>query len=183
MKKIIFTTILILSCIISNAQDRPHERTRLSGFNAGIGIPVEWLDLEAVGLKCQLGYDFAHPVKDNLAIGFYLGADYGFLEAIHPYSKYDKRYSNFHLSAGLLMEIGDLTKRPFLLGISPCLGLGFVDMDLILPIELRFGRFVSKNWYVMGEVSYGLSLAKETVSLQPAIRVGYNIPHKTRKKK
>lgn len=175
MRTIVLATILALLCITTNAQENTNEQYRLSGINVGVGVPVEYFDLEAVGLNFQIGYDFAHHVKDNLAIGFYLEADYGFLEAVHPYSKYDKTYSNFHISAGFLMVIGDLEKRPFIFGVSPCLGLGFVDMDLVLPIEIRFGRYVSKNWYVLGELVYDLSLAKETVSLQPSICVGYNL--------
>lgn len=181
MKKTVLTVILAILCMAGSAQDRANGLPRLSGINAGVGIPAECFDLDAVGIKFQLGYDFARPVADNFAIGFYAVGDYGFLEAVRPYSKYDKTYSTFRLSAGLLMEIGDLAGRPFLVGISPCLGLGFVDMDMVLPIEIRFGRFVSGNWYVTGELVYGVSLARETVSLQPSVRVGYNFSHKGRK--
>ena len=77
----------------------------------------------------------------------------------------------------------DLDYKPYIFGISPCIGLGFVDMDLVLPVELRFGRVFSK-WYVMGELLYGISLANETICIEPSIRIGYNFgPRKRSRKK
>lgn len=61
--------------------------------------------------------------------------------------------------------------------------LEYVDMDLVLPIEVRFGRVFSNNWYVMGELSYGISLAKETRCIEPSIRVGYNFGNKSKANK
>ena len=107
----------------------------------------------------------------------------GFLGTFKPYNEYDKYSAVIKLSAGLLMEFGDINNKPFILGIGPGTGLGYVDMDLVLPIEFRFGRQFSNNWYIMGELVYGVSLAKETRCIEPAIRVGYNFGHKAKKKK
>ena len=76
------------------------------------------------------------------------------------------------------MEVGELRQKPFIFGVGPCAGLGFVDMDLVLPWEIRFGRFVSEHWYIIFELTYGVSLAHETVYLEPSVRVGYNFGHK-----
>ncbi len=51
-------------------------------------------------------------------------------------------------------------------------------MDLFLPMEIRFGRFITDNWYIVAELTYGISLAHETVYLEPSIRVGYNFGRK-----
>ena len=116
-------------------------------------------------------------------MGFYISGGGGFLGTFKPYNEYDKYYAVIKVSAGLLMEFGDLNDKPFIVGIGPCSGISYVDMDLVLPIELRFGRVFSNNWYVMGELVYGYSLAKETRCIEPAIRVGYNFGYKKKSKK
>ncbi len=146
----------------------------LKGLSGGLALPIEIQDLNAVGMDIYLGFDYAKPLSDTFALGFYLTAGGGFMGAIHPYSKYDRFYYPFKFSAGLLMEIGELRNHPFIFGVGPCTGIGFVDMDLILPWEFRIGLFVSDHWYVMAELTYGVSLAHETVYIEPSIRVGYN---------
>ena len=71
----------------------------------------------------------------------------------------------------------------FLIGVCPGTGMGFVDMDLFLPVEVKFGRFITDRWYIMGQFAYRISLAAETVCFEPTIRVGYNVGHKPRKQK
>ena len=153
MKKSILIALALVFSAVASAQN---EGRVLKGMSIGVGVPIEFRDLKAAGANLHIGYDCA------------------FLGAFKPYNEYDRFYSMFKLSAGLLMEIGDLDERPYLVGVGPCTGIGFLDMDMILPIEFRFGRFISKNWYVMGEVVYGYSLAGETASIEPSIRVGYN---------
>ena len=171
MKKSILIALALVFSAVASAQN---EGRVLKGMSIGVGVPIEFRDLKAAGANLHIGYDCAYPIGDNFALGFYVSGGGGFLGAFKPYNEYDKFYSMFKLSAGLLMEIGDLDERPYLVGVGPCTGIGFLDMDMILPIEFRFGRFISKNWYVMGEVVYGYSLAGETASLEPSIRVGYN---------
>ena len=50
-----------------------------------------------------------------------------------------------------------------------------------LPIEVRFGKYITDKWYIMGELTYHASLANETASLEPAVRVGYNFGRKIKK--
>ena len=128
----------------------------------------------------------------------YTGIGGGFLKETEPYGAfdeggeygefgedngYDSFYYMFKFSAGLLMEIGDLHKSPFVLGVSPCTGLGFLDMDLFLPVELRLGHVFNRHWYIMTDIVYGVSLAEETMFIEPSIRVGYNFGHKPRTRK
>ena len=81
------------------------------------------------------------------------------------------------------MQIGDLTNKPYLLGVAPATGLGFYDMDLVLPIDVRFGKYITDRWYIMGELTYHISLADETATIEPAIRVGYNFGKKIKEKR
>jgi hypothetical protein len=172
MKKIFLFAIALIISAQTFAQ-----HNGLKGLNVGVGVPFECYDLKAAGADLHIGFDRAYPISDQFALGFYLSGGGGVLGAFHPYNEYDRVYSMIKLSAGLMMEIGDLDDKPFLLGVSPCLGVGLLDMDLVLPIEIRFGR-VLNNWYVMGELTYGCSLAHETVGFEPCIRVGYNFGNK-----
>lgn len=187
MKKTILVTIISICSIVSFSQNTETSAKSLypwlKGMHVGVGVPMEYCDLNAAGVSLQLGYDFACPVSDKFAMGFYISAGGGFLGEFHPQYKDDMFFSMIKLSAGLMMEIGDLTKQPFLLGIGPGAGLGFLDMDLVLPVEIRFGRKFSNNWYIMGEISYGYSLAKETMGFTPTICVGYNFGRKAKTKK
>lgn len=175
MKKftIILVSLLLFSApALADENDKP---PRLIGVNMGLGLPIEYADLEAVGLNLHLSFDFAQPVTNTLAVVFYLGLGGGFMGAVHPYSEYDRFYYPFKFSAGVLLETGDLRQRPFFFGAGT--GLGFVDMDLILPWEIRLGRYLTDRLYVMLEVTTGISLARETLYIEPAVRVGYNFGH------
>ncbi|MBR4985897.1 MAG: hypothetical protein IKY83_09175 [Proteobacteria bacterium] len=184
--------IILLFCIpviafstpaFAQAEDAEAQKDRpwLVGVNGGLSLSAEIDDLEAIGMGVHVGFDFAYPLSETFALGFYLSLGGGFMGAIHPYSEYDRFYYPFKFSAGILVEIGELRQRPFLFGAGPCAGLGFVDMDLVLPWEIRFGRFVSEHVYIMADLTYGYSLAHETVYLEPTIRVGYNFGHKKKK--
>ena len=173
MKKLILLALAFIFTSESYAQ-----RCGLKGINLGLGIPVEFYNLEAAGADLQIGFDRTYPISDRFAFGFYLSAGGGILAAFHPFNEDDRIYSNFKFCAGLLGEFGDLSDRPFLVGVSPCLGLGLLDLDLVLPIEVRFGRMLNDKWYLMGEFVYGFSHARETVSIEPAIRLGYKFPCK-----
>lgn len=182
MKKIIILALVIICCTVAFAQNSKSGLPGLKGMNVGVGIPVECYDIKAAGFNLHLGGDFTYPISDKFAMGFYISGGGGFLGTFKPYNEYDKFSPVIKLSAGFLMEFGDLNDRPFIVGVGPCAGLGYVDMDLVLPLEFRFGRHLSNNWYIMGELVYGVSLAKETRCFEPAIRVGYNFGHKAKKK-
>ena len=73
------------------------------------------------------------------------------------------------------MEFGDLRESPFILGISPLVGFGESNILVLMPIEVRFGRVFSNNWYVMGELAIS---SIDDFYLEPSIRVGYNFGNK-----
>ena len=177
-KKLVLVVILLTMGTLSFAQYDARDYTTLKGLSFGVGVPFECRDLPGVGASLNLSYDCAYPINDHFALGFYLTGGGGFWGEYKQYSSVDDQHLVFRLTAGLMMQIGDLNNRPYLLGVAPCTGLGLYDMDMVLPIEIRFGKYVTDRWYVMGELTYHHSLANETLCIEPAIRIGYNFGRK-----
>lgn len=171
MKKIILAIVLCTMhfalCTAQKAQPS------LKALTFGAGLPFEVRDLKAMGGNVHLGCDFAYPINDRVALGGYVSLGGGVLGAVNPYSRYDKTFVDFHLTTGILFQIGDRNERPYLLAVSPCTGFGLIDNDVTLPLELRFGRMLTDHWYLTGNLTYHLSLAHETATLCPAITAGY----------
>ena len=181
-KKIISLGFLLLALsLCANAQERDYNT--LKGLSFGAGIPIEMRDLPGAGMTFNIGYDCAYPVNDHFAMGFYLNAGGGFWGEFKQYSTVDHFHPVFRLTAGLQMTFGDLQNKPWLIGVAPCTGFGLYDVDMVLPIEVRFGKYITDRWYVMGELTYHASLAHETATLEPAIRFGYNFGRKIKAKK
>ncbi|MBO4370450.1 MAG: hypothetical protein J5808_03705 [Paludibacteraceae bacterium] len=178
MKKIISIAIALICSWAAFAEDAASwSSPSLKAIDFGIGIPVECYDLQAAGLNLHLGFDRSYPLNERLAVGFYLSAAGGFMGAFDQSVRYDNYHSVLQFNAGLLVEFGDLNKQPYILAVSPCTGFGLVDMDMVLPLEIRFGRMLSQHWYLTGGLTYGISLANETRYWEPAIHIGYNFGH------
>ena len=177
MKKSIFIAITLL---ISLAVFAERDYNTLKGLSFGVGLPIECRDLPGMGLSANIGYDCAYPLNDQLALGFYLNGDFGFWGEFKKYSNTDHIHAAFGLRAGLLLRIEDEkeAQRPWLVGVAPCTGFGLYDMDMVLPVEVRFGKYITDRWYIMGQLTYHVSLANETACLEPAVRVGYNFGRK-----
>ena len=178
MKKSIIIAVALLISAMAFAE---RDYNTLKGLSFGVGLPVEMRDLPGMGLTANIGYDCAYPINDKLAMGFYLTGGGGFWGEFKKYSAEDHMHVAFRLTAGLMFKIEDGNNRPWLAGVAPCTGFGLYDMDMVLPLEVRFGKYITDRWYVMGELTYHLSLAGETATLEPAIRVGYNFGRKVRK--
>lgn len=178
MKKLIILAFALIVSAMSFAQERDY--TVMKGLSFGIGLPVECRDLPGMGLSANIGYDATWHVNGRIAMGLYLTAGAGFWGEFLKYASVDNCHMNFRLAAGLLMQIEDLQNqnRPWLVGVAPCTGFGLYDMDMVLPLEVRFGKFITDRWYIMGELTYHLSMANETACFEPAIRVGYNFGRK-----
>jgi hypothetical protein len=186
-----------LSCYISSGQNgkvcwtfgkqsgksktKKEDAPSLLGLNMGVGVPYgsySWsTEFWHMGLNFQLGFDFAYPIKDNFALGCYVSAGAGFVYCEDNFFGYFGSYTSYgyRISAGILMEFGDLRESPFILGISPVAGFGESNILFLLPIEVRFGRVFSNNWYVMGELAIS---AIDDFYIEPSIRVGYNFGNK-----
>ena len=70
---------------------------------------------------------------------------------------------------------------PFEMRDLPGSGITFnIGYDCAYPIndQLAIGFYITERWYIMGELTYHVSLAGETATLEPAIRVGYNFGRK-----
>ncbi len=188
MKKVVIFAFALLTSAIVFAQEEtvhPQEVTRdfttLKGLSWGLGIPFECRDLPGAGITVYIGYDCAYPINDKLAMGFYLTGGGGLWSEYKRYSDEDNEHVVFRLTAGLMMAFGDIKNKPFLIGVAPGTGIGFYDLDLVLPVEVRFGKYITNRWYIMGELTYHVSLADETATIEPAIRVGYNFGRKQKK--
>lgn len=175
--------LLVMALMVSVMTYAERDYKTLKGMSWGIGLPIEMRDLPGMGLTANIGYDCAYPVNDQFALGFYLTGGGGFWGEFIKYSDYDHFHVTFRVTAGLMMQIGDLTNKPYLLGVAPGTGFGLYDMDLVLPVEVRFGKYITDRWYIMGELTYHVSLAAETACLEPAIMVGYNFGRKIKAKK
>ena len=175
--------LLVMALMVSVMTYAERDYKTLKGLSWGIGLPIEMRDLPGMGLTANIGYDCAYPVNDQFALGFYLTGGGGFWGEFKKYSDEDHFHVTFRVTGGLMMQIGDLTNKPYLLGVAPGTGFGLYDMDLVLPVEVRFGKYITDRWYIMGELTYHISLAAETACLEPAIRVGYNFGRKIKAKK
>jgi len=174
--------VLLPSSFHFSSSASAHERdyTTLKALSFGVGLPIECRDLPGMGLTANIGYDCAYPVNDRFAMGFYLTGGGGFWGEFRRYSNVDHLHVTFRLTAGLMMQIGDLNSRPWLLGVAPCTGFGLYDTDMSLPVEVRFGKYITDRWYILGELTYHASLAGETATIEPAIRFGYNFGRKVK---
>ena len=185
MKRIILLSfslpLFLLSTLCCQAQERDYNT--LKGLSWGIGLPIECRDLPGMGLTANIGYDCAYPVNDHFGMGFYLTGGGGFWGEFKKYSAVDHYHVAFRLTAGLMMTIGDPKNKPYLLGVAPFTGFGLYDSDMVLPVEIRFGKYITDRWYIMGELTNHVSLAGETATIEPAIRVGYNFGRKVKQKK
>ena len=181
MKKLMIVALVAISSISIFAQERDYNT--LKGLSFGIGLPIEMRDLPGLGATFNIGYDCAYPINDRFALGFYLTGAGGFWGEFKKYSDVDHTHVVFRLTAGLMMQIGDPKDKPWLVGVAPCTGFGLYDVDMVLPVEVRFGKYLTDRWYIMGELTYHASLAKETATLEPAIRVGYNFGRKVKARK
>ena len=175
--------ILAMALIVSAMAFAERDYKTLKGLSFGVGLPIECRDLPGMGLSANIGYDCAYPINDKFALGFYLTGGGGFWGEFEKYSNVDNTHITFRLTAGLMMQIGDPQDKPWLVGVAPCTGFGLYDMDIVLPVEVRFGKFITDRWYIMGEITYHASLANETACIEPAIRVGYNFGRKIKVKK
>lgn len=183
MRRQIATVIVLMLSISTFAQSKAErDYTTLKGLSLGIGVPFECRDLPGAGLTLNIGYDKTYPINNHFAMGFYLTGGGGFWGEYKKDGADDHLHSAFRLTGGLMMQIGNLSNKPYLVGVAPCTGFGLYDLDLVLPVEVRFGKYITDRWYVMGELTYHLSLSDETLCFEPAIRIGYNFGRKVKKK-
>ena len=128
------------------------------------------------GVLPGIGIDFAYPCSEKFAMGAFLKAGAGY---------HSERGVTYEGKLGILMLAGKLTERPFVLGIVPCTGAVVVGPHaLLLPLEFRFGRLVSKHFYMTGNIAYGIATdLPEDSALEFSLTFGYHFGDKLRARK
>ena len=183
-KTIILAIALIVSAIAFAQEDIPvRDYTVLKGLSFGVGIPIECRDLPGASVTLNIGYDRTWRINENFGVGFYLTGGGGLWSEFKRYDNVDNEHVVFRLAAGLMMQIGNPADKPWLVGVAPCTGFGLYDLDMVLPMEVRFGKYITDRWYLMGSLTYHISLAGETACVEPAIRAGYNFGHQPKSRK
>lgn len=185
------------------------------GLNVSIGIPMTrfhhswnypWDHLNVmVGVSPKIGMDVAWPISDKLAIGFYFnaGPSFNLTERIKEHWPDYNMYSfsglatGFDAKVGFLMLVGSLDYKPFIIGVSPCTGYNkssTIDYashpDLyFFPFELRFGRIISKHFYMTGNINIGIPERSNlrgidnghtitTIMIEPSLTFGWHFGDK-----
>lgn len=151
----------------------PSGRPIFLGLNASINASYVSTDTELY-IGGGIGFDFAGPITDKFALGFYLNA--ALLGNVLSNPVEGVPYQ-FHV--GLLMLAGDLTKRPFIIGIVP--GTGYFNPGPglgggYLPIGIRFGRLLGKHVYMTANFNYGYNFTNgpsECRAYNLSVNVGY----------
>ncbi len=147
------------------------------GYHSEYNYYGSYVSYFAMGLNLDLGLDFAYPVTDRFAIGFYtkLGSGFGVVG--------DEVGGSFDFKFGLLMLAGNVNERPFIIGLSPCIGFGTVAFEEVyLPFELRFGRVLPKHFYITGNMNFGIPLSDCFIA-EPSITLGYHFGDKIKSKR
>lgn len=130
-------------------------------FTLGFQFGYEWC------VSPKLGVDIAWPVSDRFAIGLYFNG--GPLLDVW-YSGYP---NVFDVKVGVFMLVGDINNKPFIIGIAPCTGFGMNDWASYLPFELRFGRVLSKRFYITGNLNIGIPISHYMI--EPSVTFGWRI--------
>ena len=173
------------------------------GINGVAGIPLAYrnysmygsgLDVDytfTIDLSVKAGVDFAWPLSDKFAIGGYFNVGGGvgnfqYRRAYNSSIKIDNELDlSFDAKIGLLMLIGNINERPYILGISPCLGFENVGGVFYLPIELRLGKVLKEHLYLTGNLNIGvpITINGSGIMVEPSVAVGYHFGDKLKARK
>ncbi len=166
-------------------------RKAIVGLNVTLGMPMTTpcyyyngqRDF-GIGACLKLGIDISWPLSDKFAIGFYLNA--GPNITYTPVSEYSYYVSSFYytsvdfgfdVKAGILMLIGELNNRPFIIGVSPSFtGYNMTGGDGYLPLELRFGKVLGERFYITGNLNMGIPFYSPCAfMIEPGIALGWRL--------
>lgn len=64
----------------------------------------------------------------------------------------------FEIKAGILMLVGDVRENPFIIGVTPFTGFGICNPAIYIPAEIRFGRLLTRHFYLTGNLGLGIPL-------------------------
>ena len=198
MKRILFFFVIALlsSAVGISARagdDSDGGRPRFLGLGGTLGAPVAWYqnpDYHVVGcgVAMKIGVDFAHPVSDKFAVGVYAAIGGGPVFSKRVSGDFEDRNGvlpGIDVKVGLLMLVGDVCDRPFIIGVAPATGFGMCNPLIYLPAELRFGRLLSRHLYITGNLTTGVPLGYNdgtelSIFVEPSLTIGYNFGPKRR---
>ena len=181
----------VLNCEEPRAKPTPvpapkTNRKTFVGLNVSIGLPTtmpyyysSYHDYGfGTGTSPKLGMDFAWPVSDNFAIGFYfnVGPNLSIVNYNDNYYYYSStRFAvGINGKIGLLMLVGNISDRPFIFGVAPCTGFITIPYQSYLPLELRFGRVLGKRFYITGNLNMGIPI-NGSFMIEPGIALGWRL--------
>lgn len=122
-----------------------------------------------IGISPRVGVDFAWPLSEYFAIGAYLNGG--------PNIMFNT-WMGFEVKAGLFMLVGKLSAKPFIIGITPCAGFAMAGGEYV-PVELRFGKIISKHFYITGNFSGGIPCDEESCFMMtPSVSLGIHLGDK-----
>lgn len=201
MKKIFLLSVLAFltaSAFARTGDDWTEGPNRFLGLNATITSPIAGYHnpdyrVEAYGSEIKIGVDCAYRIADRFALGFYVAIGGGPVFSKRVWASDNFVDPNgikpgFDLRAGVLMLVGDLAEKPFIIGVAPCTGFGMFNPNIYLPVEARFGRELGKGFYLTGNLTVGVPLAyhdgtESYYFIEPAVSIGYNFGPRKRDRK
>lgn len=134
------------------------------GLGGSVGFPVT--ATPDFGMTAKFAIDFAYPITDHFGLGAYctLGGGVTLIQL----------YPAFDFKVGVLMTLGNVNDRPFLLGIAPFTGFTMAGDAGVVPFEIKFGRAINEHLYITGN----LNMFIPEFGVEPSITIGYHFGDK-----
>ncbi len=162
------------------------EKTMLLGLNIGGASPLYFAydGIYRKGFDMTLGLDFAYPITQNFALGFYVQSGLGFrLESEwsilrDTYHSCSNNQYDWEMNTGLLMTMGDMRqKNAFLLGLGAgILGNWYADWSFNMRLGFINHTGVYMSFDLNTDFGTGWNYGYQTpvTYFKPAISIGYN---------
>lgn len=162
------------------------EKTMLLGLNIGGASPLYFAydGIYRKGFDMTLGLDFAYPITQNFALGFYVQSGLGFrLESEwsilrDAYHSCSNNQYDWEMNTGLLMTMGDMRqKNAFLLGLGAgILGNWYADWSFNMRLGFINHTGVYMSFDLNTDFGTGWNYGYQTpvTYFKPAISIGYN---------
>ena len=162
------------------------EKTMLLGLNVGGASPLYFAydGIYRKGFDMTLGLDFAYPITQNFALGFYVQSGLGFrLESEwsilrDTYHSCSNNQYDWEMNTGLLMTMGDMRqKNAFLLGLGAgILGNWYADWSFNMRLGFINHTGVYMSFDLNTDFGTGWNYGYQTpvTYFKPAISIGYN---------
>lgn len=191
MKKLfifILTALIAVQAWAGGAYRKDGGQNRFLGLSITASAPVSLYSnpdyrAQGFGAEALIGVDYAHRVTDRFSLGFYtmIGGGPVFSRRIYADDNsvdWNSMKPGINLKAGLLMMVGNVDDKPYIIGIAPCTGFCFCNPSIYLPAEVRFGRQLTKGLYLTGNMAIGVPLGyndgtEHSLIFEPSLTLGF----------